>query len=49
VPGQPDSDVLEIVLPCPVNDQFLNGHNRPSLAGVADGNKCSLSSPNSPI
>ena len=32
VPGQPDGDVLEVVLPGAVNDELFLGHNRPSVA-----------------
>jgi hypothetical protein len=39
---QPDGDVLEVVLPRPVDDQLFLGHNQASLAGLVDANKCSL-------
>jgi hypothetical protein len=42
VPGQPDVDVLEVVLPGAVDDELFLGHNRPSLAGWIGSNKCSF-------
>ena len=44
VPGQPDVDVLEIVLPGTVDDELFLRHNRPSLARRIGSNKCSFSS-----
>ena len=42
VPGQPDGDVLEIVLPGAVDDELFRGHNRPSVSRPVGSNKCSL-------
>ena len=42
VAGQPDGDVLEVVLPGAVDDELFRGHNLPSVAGRVGSNKCSL-------
>ena len=42
VPGQPDVDVLEVVLPGTVDDELFLRHNRPSLARRIGSNKCSF-------
>src|SRR5438046_5656063 len=42
VPGQPDVDVLEVVLPGAMDDELFLGHNRPSLARRIGSNKCSF-------
>ena len=33
VPGQPDGDVLEVVLPGAVDDELVGRHSEDSLAG----------------
>src|SRR5207247_3459052 len=42
VAGQPDGDILEVVLPRAVDDELFLAHNQASLAALADANKCSL-------